>query len=299
MGWAVRWERRNPLLSNNSGPLIWTIVERFYRSHRTFMGIHARYESIVAEYVDRLEMPREKIRLGARELSELLKYKELEVLRDDYLSPLKEACHRLFRTKDSTDILDRLINDIFHELSILKEEHYNVLTYDADQTPAAVPGEGGLRKGFELQLEQQAVLDEVHAMFPAKVHRIHHLFEVSLSAVEALMPQYRENRVLIRSLFLHRHRFVARVYEEGLNRFYQLMYGEDRIFDGFTLAGDSFYHSGFYDEAICCYEEGEAYLQSVAPSAKRKLNPSWKEARDHFKRGKRKARLHQHTLQER
>lgn len=285
------------MLGDTTGPLIWTIVERFYRSRRSFMAIYDRYEGIVAEYVDRFEMPREKIRLGARELSELLNYKELEILRDDYLLPLKEACHRLFRTKDSTDILDRLVNDIFHELSILKEEHYNVLTYDAGQEETAVPGEDGVRKGFELQLEQQAVLDEVHAMFPAKVHRIHHLFEVALGAVEALLPKYRENRVLIRSLFLHRNRFVARVHDDGLISFYRLMYGADRIFEGFTMSGDSFYHSGFYKEAISCYEAGAEYLKGVPPGAKRKLNSTWKDARDHFKRGKRKAKLHQETLQ--
>ena len=81
--------------------------------------MHDRYEQIVQDYVEKLGIPRDKIRLDPRDLFELLSTQDLEVLRDNYLTPLKEACHRLFRTEDSTDFLDRLVNDIFHELSIL------------------------------------------------------------------------------------------------------------------------------------------------------------------------------------
>ncbi|NCF98280.1 MAG: hypothetical protein GWP39_02070 [Planctomycetia bacterium] len=122
------------MITDTADSLAWRVVERFYRSWTNFQSMHDRYEQIVQDYVEKLGTPRDKIRLDPRDLFELLSTQDLEVLRDNYLTPLKEACHRLFRTEDSTDFLDRLVNDIFHELSILKEEHYNVLTYATDET---------------------------------------------------------------------------------------------------------------------------------------------------------------------
>ncbi len=276
-------------------PYFWRIVERFYRSRFHFLRIHDRYEALVAEYVERYGSPREEIRLLPRELSALLSYKELEVLRDDYVLPLKDACHALFRTRDTTEFLDRVVNDIFHELSILKEEHYNVLTYeaqlDAGGLPASPPGKA-------LAREQRAVLDEVHDVFPQKVHRLRHLYAVALKSLERLLPKYQDDVVLIRSLFLHRDRFVARAYERGLVRMYELMYGEDRVVEGYRAVGDSFYHAGFYHFAMLCYEQGEIFLQGIPPNAKRTLDPEYKTTREHFRRATKKAQKHLENLEE-
>ena len=272
----------------------WRIVERFYRSRFHFLRIHDRYEELVAELVEKFGRPREEIRLQPRELSALLSYKELEVLRDEYLDPLKGACHSLYRTRDATELLDRVVHDIFHELSILKEEHYNVLTYDA----RSADDEGPVKPEGELAREQEAVLDEVHDVFPQKVHRIHHLYEVALDRLESLLPSFRDDPVLIRSLFLHRDRFVARSYDRGLIRFYELMYGDSKVFEGYQNVGDSFYHSGFYSRAILSYDEGEQYLQGIPPNAKRALDPGYKDVRDHFRRHKKKANQHLESLEE-
>ncbi|MEM7164332.1 MAG: hypothetical protein AAF581_02655 [Planctomycetota bacterium] len=257
-----------------STPHIWVIVEHFYRSRRIYKDEHDNYERQVHDYVEQLGLPREQIRLGPEELSRLLHFKELETVRDDHLLPLKDGSHSLFRGDDSTDFLDRLLNDIFHEISILKEEHYNVLTYD----PAAP----------DIDWEElNTILDEVHEMFPIKVHRLKHLFEMATARLERILPHYKDNTVLVRSLFLHRDDFVAEAYDEGLLRFYQLLYGEPKAVNGFQVVGDSFYHAGFYQEAMECFSAGEAHLQGIPPAAKRRLDPSWKQARDHFKRYRR------------
>ncbi|MEM7261505.1 MAG: hypothetical protein AAF488_05895 [Planctomycetota bacterium] len=257
---------------------IWTIVERLYRSHHLYALQYQNYEAKVAEYVETLKIPRDKIRLPADELSRLLQFKQLERIRDRFLLPLKEACHALFRSDHSTDILDRLVNDIFHEISILKEEHYNVLTY-AVQPESQVDRE-----------EQKAILDEVHELFPIKVHRLRHLFDLARNRVESVLNQYRDNSVLIRSLFLTRDGFVAKADPHGLVYFYCWMYGEDRPFDGYVTVGDSFFDSGFFDYAELSYAAGEEYLHGVPPGEKRRFDASWKEAREHLKRRIRECR---------
>ena len=244
------------MITDTAESLKWRVVERFYLAWKNFQSVHDRYEQIVHDYVDKLGVPREKIRLDPKDLFELLSTQDLEVLRDDFLTPLKTACHRLFRTEDSTDFLDRLVNDIFHELSILKEEHYNVLTYATDEA-AMLPG-----TDRDLHQEQQVILDEVHDMFPQKVHRISHLFETGSVALEALLHRWSSDTVLVRSLFLQRDGFVSRAYETGLDHFYQLMYGPDSSAMGYLMVGSSFLDSGFHDSAVKALELGAEKAES-------------------------------------
>lgn len=249
------------MITDTAESLKWRVVERFYQAWNNFQSVHDRYEQIVHDYVDKLGVPREKIRLDPRDLFELLSTQDLEVLRDEYLTPLKTACHRLFRTEDSTDFLDRLVNDIFHELSILKEEHYNVLTYATDEA-AKLPG-----TDRDLHQEQQVILDEVHEMFPQKVHRISHLFETGSVALEALLHRWSSDTVLVRSLFLQRDGFVDQAYDQGLDHFYQLMYGPDSSAMGYLVVGNSFMDSGFLDNAGKALEIGAKKAQESGQDA--------------------------------
>ncbi len=236
---------------------IWVIVERFYQVKQLYGRQYEEYEQMVAEYVEETGLPREEIRLGPEELARLLNFKELEMIRDSYLNPLKEACHELFRTEDSTDLLDRLVSDIFHELSILKEEHYNILTYEAQPT------------GELDRLEQSTILDEVHKMFPIKVHRLKHLFALAQKRMEATLGRHRKNEILIRSLYLNRDGFVRDAYPGGIVHFYELIFGKGAAISGFEAAGRSFMKAGFYHQAIQCFESGlehQGHLEESAPS---------------------------------
>ena len=132
-----------------------------------------------------------------------------------------------------------------------------MLTYDVDDAARNSDPER------DLQLEQKAVLDEVHAMFPQKVHRIAHLFDVGTSRLEALLHRWKQDPVLIRSLFLQRDQFVKESYEDGLCHFYRLMYGEQNAWQGYRIVGDSFLASGFVSQAHVAYSEG---LESLARS---------------------------------
>ena len=255
-------------------PYFWTLVDRFFRAELLYRAQHDLYEQKVASFVESFGKPRDQIRLDQEQLSGLLDFKRLEQIRDSYLLPLKKACHRFFRSHKSTDFLDRLVNDIFHELSILKEEHYNVLTYSE---------ESERDDGLALE-ELRTIFDEVHEMFPIKVHRLLHLFERARVRMEAMLPRYNDNAVLIRSLFLNRDDFVAHVYPDGLLGFYRILYGESCIFEGFRVAGNSFYHAGFYEQAAQAFSAGEEYLHGIPPHGKRRLDGSWKDAREHFKR---------------
>ena len=218
------------------GHSIWTIVELFYRSLLVFRELLESYEQKVLEFARLRNTPREDLRLDSRDLAGLLDLKKLERLRDDYIHQLKDLCHLVFRGQDQTDLLDRHVSDIFHEISILKEEHYNVKTY------------APLYERDAQVEELQHILDEAHSLFPRNVSHIHHLFEQASKSMEKHLPSARNLPIFLRSLYLSRDDFVAQAYPRGLLDFYELMYPLGPV-EGFYSVASSFYHSGFMEEA--------------------------------------------------
>ena len=124
------------------------------------------------------------------------------------------------------------------------------MTYATDEA-ALLPG-----TDRDLHEEQQVILDEVHEMFPQKVHRIAHLFETGSAALEALLHRWNTDSVLVRSLFLQRDGFVAHAYADGLDHFYRLMYGKEEYARGYLVVGESFLDSGFLERADAALQLG-------------------------------------------
>ena len=227
------------------GHRIWTIVELFYRSHAVFAKQFDNYEEKVQNYSRVTGMDRDQLRLNSAELASLLDLKDVERLRDDYIQQLKDLCHLVFRGHDQTDLLDRYVSDIFHEISILKEEHYNVKTY------------APLYERDAAEIELRHILDEAHRMFPQKLKHIQYLFGRARARLEDHLPSFCRMPVFIRSLFLDREGFVRLAYPDGIERFYWLMYPLGPL-QGFYEVGTSFYLSGFFKQAAEAFDLAEA-----------------------------------------
>jgi hypothetical protein len=229
------------------GHKLWTIVQLFYRSLLVFRDQYESYETKVKEFARERNTPREALRLNSRDLAGLLDFKKLESLRDRYIYRLKDLCHQVFRGQDQTDLLDRYVSDIFHEISILKEEHYNVKTY------------APLYEKDERVAELEVILDEAHTGFPKLTRHILFLYQQAQSRMEEHLASFRSFTIFIRSLYLHRDDFVADAYPTGLSHFYRLMYPLGPV-EGFFEVGLSFYHAGFVDYARRAFLEA---LQSA------------------------------------
>jgi hypothetical protein len=235
----------------------WTIVELYYRSHIIFRQQYDRYEEHVLHYSNKMGLHRLDLRLNPEDLAGLLDLKALERLRDGYLQKLKDLCHLVFRGQDRTDLLDRYVSDIFHEISILKEEHYNVKTY----APAYA------RDAAEVELKY--ILDEAHGLFPQKLNQIRFLFGKAQARMEELLSSFRKIKIFIRSLYLHRDDFVREAYEDGLRQFYRHMYPEGGPLEGFYEVGQSFFESGFNARALESFRFAEAEFAGLrGPSMK-------------------------------
>ncbi len=228
------------------GHRTWSIIRLFYLALMRFRAEFESYERLVAGHAIKLGVDREALRLKPQELAELLEFKNLESLRDDFILPLKDLCHLVFRTADQTDWLDRFVSDIFHEISILKEEHYTLKTY------------APMYERDSQEVELKYIVDEAHVMFPQKLKHIGYLFGKALERMEQLLPRMRSMPIVIRSLYLHRDDdFVLQAYPGGLRDFYRFIYPLG-AFDGYYQVAQSFYHSGFYDQALENFARAEA-----------------------------------------
>ncbi len=229
---------------------VWQIVELFYRSLVEFREIFDHYEWRVLQHSYQKGQHRRDLRLEPEDLAALMDFRALERLRDEHIFILKETCHDIFRGRHRTDLLDIYVSDAFHEISILKEEHYNVKTYAPQYA----------RDSREVELSY--ILDEVHKLYPSKLNHIKYLFGKAKERLEELLPRFTKNRILVRSLYLNRDDFVKAAYEDGVRDFYRLMYREAGPIEGFYDVGRSFHESGFTRRSLEALGFAEAELAS-------------------------------------
>jgi hypothetical protein len=217
--------------------LRWELLRNFFRSRSAFLTLFDQYELRVAEFEEQLKTDRTKLKLPADQLQSLLDFKSLEELRDRVILRLKETAHELFRTPDSTDLLDHYISNIYHEISILKEEHYT------------------LKEEF-VQMDQREYdlfFREVAEFYPKRLRHVKNLYRKALRRLEELLPEMANERIVVRSLYLFGDELLAEGYSGGLRGLYAKMYPDLGDVGGFAMAGRSFLKSGFEKEAREAY----------------------------------------------
>ncbi len=217
-------------------PSLWDLVEAFYLASAAFAEVHESYESRVLMHAKDRGVDRTNLRLDAETVSKLLDLGKLESLRNGPLHELKDIAHALFRRKASTDKLDRYVSEIFHELSILKEEQYKVSTFAPEY-----------QKRNELE-EYESILDEVHQEFPRKVHNIHELFQKARWRLEAILRKSRDDTVLVRSLALFGDKLLEKCYPNGVADFHAAIYPAGAL-EAHLVAVRSFARGGFATHA--------------------------------------------------
>jgi hypothetical protein len=233
----------------------WDLVSIFFTAQRTFRETYETYETKVLQYAEERGVDRRFLRLTAEEVSGLLDLRKLEQLRNDQLQSLKTISHRIFRAETTTDPLDRYISQIFHELSILKEEQYKVSTFAPE---------------YRLRDDQQAyesILDEVHEAFPRQVHGIYELFKKGQSRLETLLahPRFARDKVTIRSLYLFGDETLRGFYPNGTEDVLAIMFPQGGAAEGFVAIARSFLEGGFREYAIEALEKAGKAAPPLPP----------------------------------
>ena len=238
----------------------WDLIESFFETARAFGETYETYETKVLQYAEERGVDRRFLRLSGEEVSGLLDFKKLESLRNGALQRLKTIAHTIFRAEDTTDPFDRYVSQIFHELSILKEEQYKVSKFATDYAKEADSA------------AYESILDEVHEAFPRQVHAIYELLKKAQARLESLLPHFAHDKVTIRSLYLFGDETFRGFYPNGTEDVLKLMYPTGGALEGYVTVARSFLESGFREYAIEALEKGlcssEAASEETAESAR-------------------------------
>ncbi len=208
-------------------------------ARRTFLSIYRRYERRVTSRAKALGMPRENLVLSPSDLYQLFNMRRLTFLKETRLKPLRALAHRLFAAGDG-ELLDLYCSHIYHELSILHEEHRSVGRF------VHIKDRRRYRKLYE----------EVSGYYPRRLKRIRRLFTGSVKRIENLLPKWAEHRVIKRSMYLFGDKLAKHAGEPGLAALYVRMYPAGGEIEGYLEASRSFVESGFVTRAREAVQEG-------------------------------------------
>jgi hypothetical protein len=225
--------------------LAWRVIDAHYRSRHAFQAIFRAYEQRVAKLVDQLGVPREEIKLNAAETRRLFDTALLNQLIERHVIPLRESAQACFRGQDVADPYDSEITQIFHELSILREEHLSVREF---------PHTAG--RAF------QRLFQEVSKYYPQRLRRVRDLFSRAQKRLDELLPGFRDDPIVLRSAFLFREELWPENPRGGLARFLGKVFAADGVATGFERVARSFLKAGFFEYAA------EAARLGVAAAAK-------------------------------
>jgi hypothetical protein len=222
--------------------LPWLVIQYHYRSRYAFAHIQRAYESRVKALVAERGIARSEIRLTATETRLLFDTPELEALLRELMLPLRDASHKMFRFSDIAEPYDSKISRIYHELSILKEEHLSVRDW---------PEDGGNREFARL-------FREVSEYYPQRLRRVRDLFVRATKRLDVLLPQFKDNRVVLRSVYLFREELWPEQTRASLVRLLDHMFVDGGAPAGFLRIARSFYRAGFFEDVVECTRMGVA-----------------------------------------
>ncbi len=226
----------------------WQVIELHYQSRAAFNAIYRDYEARVLKFVEDRGISRDKIRLSPEETTELFDTKKLEHLINDLVGGLRDAAHAFFRESDVGDPYDSEVSKIWHELSILKEEHLSVRDF---------PREGNVRQFARL-------FREVSQYYPQRLRRVRDLFGRAQKRLDVLLPQFGDDVIVLRSAFQFRADLWSDSPQASLLRLLGKIFPAEGPAFGFLEVARSFFKAAFYDHAIECARMGIATASKEA-----------------------------------
>ncbi|MGQ0613011.1 MAG: hypothetical protein ACT4PV_04620 [Planctomycetaceae bacterium] len=221
----------------------WEVIRLHFTSRHAFQEVYRDYEARVKQLVEERGIPREKLELSPGETTRLFDTVRLETLLREQVGPLREASHALFREEDLAELYDSDASKIFHELSILKEEHLSVRDF---------PRSKGAREFARL-------FAEVSRYYPQRLRRVRDLFARAAKRLDALLPGMRDDGIVLRSSLLFREELWPEDPRGGLARLLGRMFlDEGGALAGFLAVARSFFRAAFFEQAAECARLGIA-----------------------------------------
>jgi hypothetical protein len=225
--------------------LRWLLLRAFYGGYRSFHVLFEQYEKRVLAFTEKYGVDRKELVIAPEELLSLFDSHALIALRNDHLKTLREISHVLFRG-GPPDPFDNHVTNIYHEVSILKEEEWTLREQSAGED----------RKEYERYYR------EVNFYYPKRLKHVRNLYGKARKRLEKLLPTMGKSTIVIRSAYLFGDGLFEGVYAGGLDEFYGKLHPEGGAPKGYAVVAESFLEGGFGEEAA------EAFERAIKATAK-------------------------------
>ncbi|PCJ60292.1 MAG: hypothetical protein COA79_08960 [Planctomycetota bacterium] len=211
----------------------WSLIKVFYQSFTYFKLLEFHYQEKVS-FVSLEDLENNKF--PVEEFLKLLDTNKLSYLRDKYLERLRTLAHNEFPRRKKVERFDIFISEIFHEVSILKEQKF-ILDYYYQ------------RKDDVSSEELSKILCDTYGLFQTKMIQIKKLFKNAKNRLEKILFIYNKNDFILRSLYLEANDLCSDFYQHPYLDVLKSMFPEGGVGHGLVSTSCSFCMGGFYSHA--------------------------------------------------
>lgn len=189
----------------------------------------------------------------------------IDRLLEKHLRALKDLSHVLYRVADDGAIdrkqqrlFDKFLGELWHELDKARDNVRLLEAYETEDLVNDARSMRGLR-----QLDRQ-VLAAARRDLPIQIRRARRLLARILPLFEAILPLYRNNEVIVRTVYFARDFFDKTLGRPSVEYFFGIMF-PGGVGEGYEFLGRSLEQSQHFDNAADAYEKAVQLLSEKRP----------------------------------
>lgn len=200
------------------------------------------------------------------EKTEKIPHGHIDRLLEKHLRVLKDLSHVLYRVADDGVIdhkqqrlFDKFLGELWHEMDKARDNIRLIEAYGTED----VINDGNSMRGLR-QLDRQ-VLASARRDLPIQIRRARRLLARLIPLFEAILPLYRTNEVIVRTLYFARDFFDKTLDGSSVEYFFNIMFPGGAS-EGYKFLGQSLEQSQHLDHARQVYEEAISILSEKRPN---------------------------------
>ncbi len=179
------------------------------------------------------------------------------------LRTLKDVSHVLYRVADEEGVdrrfqryFDKLLGELWHELGKLRDNARLIESYSEGEAEITSRHVRGLK-----QIDRQ-IIAEARRDLPRQVRRARRFYGKLVPLFESILPQYHDNFVILRTLFVMRHFFNELIEGDCLAHFFRIIF-RGRVLEGYRVTAEAFLGTMHYAEAAETAQTGIAWSETA------------------------------------
>ncbi len=178
---------------------------------------------------------------------------------------LKDISHVLYRTPDNENterkkqrLFDKILGEMWHELDKSRDNIRLIEAYSDSLTKREGIPKDEMWRSLS-RLEDQ-ILKAAHRDLPQQIKRVKQLMDQLVPLFEKILPVYRDNEIILRSLYFSREFFDSLCSPSTIEYFYPLLF--ESVAEGYLTLIQSLIRTKHLDQAEQALSELRSWVSS-------------------------------------